>query len=128
MNDKRPYWDCWQVVQELQALEQAITGLPQAASLIGSAANTAVADAQNALSDTGRAIAQGNFTEALNITVTAAENLQKVFNETATQVLSPSRACSVYDSDSGSCCYFLEMQVPSLGCGWPSCGAGFGIL
>ncbi|BDA49964.1 hypothetical protein COCOBI_15-0920 [Coccomyxa sp. Obi] len=74
------------LLQELAALEQAITGLPQAASLIGSAVNTVVADAQSALADTGRAIAQGNFTEALNITIAAAQDLEKVFNETVTQV------------------------------------------
>ncbi len=103
-----------QVVQELQALEQTITGLPQAANLIGSAANTAVADAQKALAGTGRAIAQGNFTEALNITVTAAQNLEKVFNETAAQVQIAPTCFYICIGDSGitRCAMSLDVRIP----------------
>lgn len=77
------------MLNELSTLEQTITGLPQAASAIGTAASTTVTDVQRAVAGTGRAIAQGNFTAALGIAVSTARDLEHVFNDTLAQVQTP---------------------------------------
>lgn len=79
---------CWlQVQQALQGIDQTFGGVPgKVAEIVRKGADKVATESQKAFLNTGQAIAEGNFSRAVNVTQYAAQEIQSIFNETLVQV------------------------------------------